>query len=389
MTKTPKVSIGLPVYNGECQLNDRINSIFSQTFTDFELIISDNASTDSTSLICKKIAEQDRRVKYFRQDKNIGHWRNFQFVLKQATGDYFIWAAVDDVWLPNFLEKNVTFLNSNENYVGSISKIQYFEEDDPPKLFEENKQYHTRSNYDTYPKTKNYYDRVDFYLKFRTSENLYALFRTNILKKNNVKKRHTEHDRAIILYTMKFGEINIINEILMYRSDEGLSTSLSGIERVLKNTDYGILGKIFPFMPFTFWFMRTMGFNAFMRNISYFFKTNCDYEKQLLRYLKFKLLRTSEVDESLKYQKEGLVYLTNSLLINIREIKENIEIIKKDLVKLDTINNSELKNEILSVMEHNKSLTQNNLEILTRLAEIEKTIHELENKKQKRIDVKS
>jgi glycosyltransferase involved in cell wall biosynthesis len=94
----PKVSIGMPVYNGEKFIHDALNSILAQTFTDFELIISDNGSTDSTEAICRVYAEKDDRIRYVRQVENKGGLFNFKFVLDEAVGDYFMWAAHDDVW---------------------------------------------------------------------------------------------------------------------------------------------------------------------------------------------------------------------------------------------------------------------------------------------------
>ncbi len=76
----PKISIGLPVYNGENILRRSIDSILSQTFSDFELIISDNASSDSTPIICQDYAKRDKRIRYVRQKKNIGVYRNYFFI---------------------------------------------------------------------------------------------------------------------------------------------------------------------------------------------------------------------------------------------------------------------------------------------------------------------
>jgi glycosyltransferase involved in cell wall biosynthesis len=81
--KTPKISIGLPVRNGEEYLEESIDSILAQTFTDFELIISDNASTDRTEAICRAYAAKDRRIRYYRNPVNIGgaNYGNLTFQL--------------------------------------------------------------------------------------------------------------------------------------------------------------------------------------------------------------------------------------------------------------------------------------------------------------------
>lgn len=94
----PRVSIGMPVYNGERFIREALDSLLAQTFADFELIISDNASTDTTGSICRSYAEQDTRIRYIRQQENLGALPNFQFVLNEACGEYFMWAACDDLW---------------------------------------------------------------------------------------------------------------------------------------------------------------------------------------------------------------------------------------------------------------------------------------------------
>jgi glycosyltransferase involved in cell wall biosynthesis len=107
-----KVSLGLPVYNGERFVKHAIESVLNQTFNDFELIISDNASTDSTQEICEGFARQDPRVRYIRQEINIGAKANFNRVFEYSRGEYFKWVAADDVCGPRYLELTVAQLDS-------------------------------------------------------------------------------------------------------------------------------------------------------------------------------------------------------------------------------------------------------------------------------------
>jgi glycosyltransferase involved in cell wall biosynthesis len=102
--RLPKVSIGLPVFNGESFLQESLESLLGQTYEDFELIISDNASTDSTPDIVAKYKALDPRIRYFRQPRNIGASENFLFVLSQARAELFMWASHDDIWEENWLE---------------------------------------------------------------------------------------------------------------------------------------------------------------------------------------------------------------------------------------------------------------------------------------------
>lgn len=121
--KIPRISVGMPVYNGEKYISDAIDSLLLQTYTDFELIISDNASSDGTEKICLEYAKKDSRIRYVRQIKNQGGFCNFKFVLDEARGEYFMWLAHDDYIEPDsYLEKLVQPLV--EGYEFSFPNVQ-------------------------------------------------------------------------------------------------------------------------------------------------------------------------------------------------------------------------------------------------------------------------
>lgn len=104
MNSTPLVSIGVPVYNGEKSLARTLDCLLGQTYKNIELILSDNASTDATAEICQKYCAQDKRIRYVRQEKNLGLHGNWTYVADQAQGEFFMWAAADDYWEPEFVE---------------------------------------------------------------------------------------------------------------------------------------------------------------------------------------------------------------------------------------------------------------------------------------------
>src|SRR5262245_31427219 len=99
----PRVSLGLPVYNGEGFLRQALDSILAQTFEDFELIISDNSSTDSTPAICHDYKAADARIRYLRNESNRGVAWNHNRVFALSTGEYFKWCAADDLIAPEYL----------------------------------------------------------------------------------------------------------------------------------------------------------------------------------------------------------------------------------------------------------------------------------------------
>ncbi len=115
--RIPRVSVGLPVYNGEPFLVQALEALLSQTFTDFELIICDNASTDGTEAICRGYAARDPRVRYLRHARNIGVNRNFNHCVAEARAPYFRWAASDDLCAPTLLEKLVAVLDARPDVV--------------------------------------------------------------------------------------------------------------------------------------------------------------------------------------------------------------------------------------------------------------------------------
>ena len=105
MDETPLVTIGLPVYNSTRYLEQSLNSLLGQTYRNFVLIISDNASSDGTAEICKRYAAADSRIRYHRNPTNIGNPRNFNRVFELTTTRYLKWSTADDYWAPTFLER--------------------------------------------------------------------------------------------------------------------------------------------------------------------------------------------------------------------------------------------------------------------------------------------
>ncbi len=117
MIVTPRLTIGLPVYNGADQLGGALEALLGQTYEDFELIISDNASTDSTGDICRFYENLDPRVRYFRQPVNLGSAANHNFVVEQANGELFKFASHDDLYARDYLRRCVDALDEHPEVV--------------------------------------------------------------------------------------------------------------------------------------------------------------------------------------------------------------------------------------------------------------------------------
>src|SRR5438477_4178186 len=128
MYSTPMVSVGLFVYNGERFIEGALNAILNQTFTDFELIISDNASTDRTGEIAEAYAQRDDRIRYYRSEKNMGAGWNARRVYELARGKYFRWAAVDDLLESDLLQRCVEALESDPGCVLAHTRTREVDE---------------------------------------------------------------------------------------------------------------------------------------------------------------------------------------------------------------------------------------------------------------------
>jgi glycosyltransferase involved in cell wall biosynthesis len=117
MRAAPRLSVGLPVYNGEKYLAESLDALVGQSYEDFELIISDNASTDGTAGICRRYVKQDSRIRYIRQPRNIGAAPNHNFVVGQARGELFKWASADDLYGRDLLKCCVDALDEYPHVV--------------------------------------------------------------------------------------------------------------------------------------------------------------------------------------------------------------------------------------------------------------------------------
>jgi len=280
--KNPKLSIGLPVYNGEEFLEKKIESILSQTFSDYELIISDNNSTDSTNKICEQFLNKDKRIKYFRQKQNMGANWNFNFVLSEANAPFFLWVGVNDKISEKFLEKNMNVLESDQSIVGSISKVKPLEniknlptENNVDLFFQKIiKKSRSLKTIDSLPIFGTYEDKVRFYLKNSTCQLIYGIFRTNELKESIVKNSFIGNDWATMIKILKFGNFHIVEEDIMYEHMEGLSSK--GILSISKLYGHKNLDLIFPWYQFTKWYLNNFKIKYFLKNLDYFAQLNLE-----------------------------------------------------------------------------------------------------------------
>ena len=270
------LTIGIPVFNGEKTISTCIDSLLNQTFDDFKLIISDNASTDSTQKICEDYAKKDSRIHYIKQEKNLGLVPNWNLILKKTTTKYFMYAAVDDIWDPHFVKKNLDILESDENIVGSIGKVTF-------DLDFKNKQ--NIENHSIYPDlvlsmSGTYEDRIKSCLKLNQATALYAIYRTASLQKCMPFWDEPAYDLEVLINILEFGNLNVINEFLMHRSPIGES-SKSLILHSLNNPPPNrkttrIYKIIFPYFSVTLLCLKKLGITFFLKNLFLFLRLNAN-----------------------------------------------------------------------------------------------------------------
>ncbi|RZD41084.1 MAG: glycosyltransferase family 2 protein [Thaumarchaeota archaeon] len=282
-TENPKLTIGVPVYNESKLIHKRLTNIFEQTFGDFEIIISDNGSTDNTYMICEEYGRKDNRIKIFRQSKNMGWVWNHKFVAEKAKGKYFVWAAADDIWESDFLEKNIKILDTMKNVVASVSRIERY----GPKIeeFESNSndvifsriykkiRRHFRP-FGPYPASGAYAKKIQIYLKKPSALGLYSVFRINVLKNSLVKDRISVWDLAFTLEFLKHGDLHVIDEVLLHRYTKGVSSH--GIwDEYIRQKEIRFFEVIFPHLSFTIWCWKNIGKMNYIKNIHNFVWLNC------------------------------------------------------------------------------------------------------------------
>ncbi|QKQ26307.1 glycosyltransferase family 2 protein [Candidatus Reidiella endopervernicosa] len=205
----PRVTIGLPVYNGEDFLAAALESLLEQSFTDFELIISDNGSDDSTQAICEKFAAEDRRVIYLREQINRGAAWNYNRLVERARGEFFKWAAHDDLCSPGYLEQTVAALDENRDAVLAFSHSIFIDAEG-----REVGLYYDRLDINHH-KPHRRMKRLVRTLHFCNS--VFGLIRLSALKKTHLIGTHLSSDKTLLTELALLGHFHQVEDFLFYR----------------------------------------------------------------------------------------------------------------------------------------------------------------------------
>jgi glycosyltransferase involved in cell wall biosynthesis len=218
---SPRVSLGLPVYNGEAYVAQAIGSILAQDFTDFELVICDNASTDATAEICTGFAASDPRIRYVRNERNIGAAGNYNRAFELSSGEFFKWCAHDDWIGPGFLGHAVAALEANPQAVLVYGTMVYVGSDGQPITA-------ANGEPDVAVKSKSFPDmngmpageRFRLAVAAGGADNaMFGLMRSALLAKTSLHRKYYMSDRALLAELAMLGPFVNAPDLMLYNRD--------------------------------------------------------------------------------------------------------------------------------------------------------------------------
>lgn len=249
-TNRPRVSIAVPVYNGQRYLRATLDSLLNQTYRDIEIIICDNASTDATESICREYVARDSRVRYLRAERNVGPAANYNRGIEAARGDYFKWNAADDLCEPTFIEKCVAALEADTSLVLAYPRTIQIDS-------EGNK---LRPDDDNQPPLgqKHPWQRLKQLLfvdhRHHGAHEFYGVMRLDWLRKTSLFGAHVRGDSVMLAKLALIGRFGVIEEHLFLNRDHANRSSRTSGKRYMRWNSRlsGIIGAG-PLPPAEWW----------------------------------------------------------------------------------------------------------------------------------------
>lgn len=229
MSTAPRLTIGLPVYNGQNYVSESLDCLLNQSYTDFELIISDNASTDETQDICLDYSARDPRIRYVRQDRNIGAVPNHNFLVQQARGALFKWAGHDDLFAPELVGRCIEALDDRPHHVLSHSYMGIV---DAGGEVVEKYDYTLATDSPLAP------ERFRSLLYTDGGDDFYGVIRTSILRRITPHDSFYNGGRKLVAELSLWGPFYQVPEILFFRRDHPeRGDRLGSVRAVCSNLD--------------------------------------------------------------------------------------------------------------------------------------------------------
>ena len=279
-----KLTIGLPTYNCENIIGNKIEELLKQSFKDYVLIISDNNSTDNTGKICESMSKKDNRIVFFQQDKNKGPFWNFNFLLQKAQTNYFVMTTPDDILSKNFLESNINILEKCK-VVGSIGECSLFNRiiDSNTHKSEINILKNSRKYQYVHPVKGELKEKIRFYLDFQMGAQFYSIFHTKDIKFANFYRNKANYgmwqsDFAAILKILKRGNLHVDLESFLYKE---VSTKSHSVIKYMKIFNFSISEILFSKAIFSVWFFKEFGTKLFLKNFGVLLGSNFSWGRTI------------------------------------------------------------------------------------------------------------
>jgi glycosyltransferase involved in cell wall biosynthesis len=210
MSVGPRLTIGLPVYNGQNFLSESLDALLAQTYTDYELVISDNHSADDTEAICREYAARDERIRYIRQPHNIGAAPNHGFLVREARGELFKWASHDDLYAPKLLTRCIETLDEHRELVLCHADMAFV--DTEGKIIE-NYDYCLATNSPRAP------ERFRSLLFTDGGDDFYGVIRTDVVRRIPPENSYHNSGRKLVAELSLYGPFYQVPELLYFRRD--------------------------------------------------------------------------------------------------------------------------------------------------------------------------
>lgn len=221
----PRVTVGVPVYNGEQFLAEALRSVREQTFTDLEIVVSDNGSTDRTQHIVLAAAAQDPRIRYERQEVNRGGVWNWNHLVELARGEYFMFAAADDLRRPDFVKACLAALDSaGPDVVLAYPRTQII--DDGGAITEDLNDATLRGDRPT-P-----HARMHEFLRAQAAHLVYGLYRTDVLRSTRLLTPVVGNDMVLLTEMACRGRFVLVPEQLFLQRRHARQFSAQGARQV-------------------------------------------------------------------------------------------------------------------------------------------------------------
>jgi len=236
-----KITVGIPLYNNERTIERCLNSVFAQSCQDFELLISNDQSTDGSLALVTRLTEGHTNCRIMTPDQK-QYYNNFPFLVNLAQSEYFVWLAGDDYWEPSFLEETLAALEANTGAIACVPKCRHYLNDGTT----------TVAN-DTFPMGGSFEAKVAlFFEKGLNNNRMYGLFRTDAIRGCYPEKIMHAQDFVFTLRTLARGDYMALDTVLMNREVTPLEAYATSVRRDHRSALY----RAFPFLPATLFLLR-------------------------------------------------------------------------------------------------------------------------------------